>query len=142
MGKQAKRPKLDLAAAPAEQGPRGLVIPDDEVVSLLPKPRLFWESPLLSRIEGALSIARANNVVGSDISAGLLVNGLGNSKRASLDSQASALSVSRWQFTSGLARSAAWAWLVDRWHRQGIAQAIARRARDLNEVRGLGFARA
>ena len=133
MGKRAKRLKLDLAAAPAEQRPRGLVIPDDEVVSLLPKPRLFWESPLLSRIEGALSIARANNVVGSDISAGLLVNGLGSSKRASLDSQASALSVSRWQFTSGLARSAAWAWLVDRWHRQGIAQAIARRARALNE---------
>ncbi|CAK0843547.1 unnamed protein product, partial [Prorocentrum cordatum] len=121
----AKRPRLDADIADST----ALILSHAEVVAALPSKRLYWESPLTARIQSILSAARRHNLEPSEVARGLLIEGLGGAVRASLASQAASLNTSEWAFKSRMGRAAAWAWLLDRWHRHHIVKLIALRAR-------------
>ncbi|CAK0900526.1 unnamed protein product, partial [Prorocentrum cordatum] len=121
----AKRPRLDADIADSA----ALILSHAEVVAALPSKRLYWESPLTARIQSILSAARRHNLEPSEVARGLLIEGLGGAVRASLASQAAPLNASEWAFKSRMGRAAAWAWLLDRWHRHHIVKMIALRAR-------------
>ena len=127
----SKRIRIDTDIADKS----ALVLSDAEVHAALPSSRLYWESPLIARIQPILHAARLHDLEPSDVARGLLVEGLGGAARASLATQAASLSASERLFKTRMGLSAAWAWLVDRWHRQNIVKMIALRARSRDSHR-------
>eukprot|EP00959_Pyramimonas_sp_CCMP1952_P234114 4892066-Pyramimonas_sp.AAC.1 len=100
----AKRMRLGVARS-SETAP-SFRLTDDEIKAVMERPRLFWESPLMSRMGAVLLAARRENVEASSVCRGLLHDGLGCSFRASLATQASALEKGQWEMKHRMLSSA------------------------------------